>query len=69
MQNCHTSSRPKAEAELMKAILIDRFGLKWHEEFQSVAGYELVPDKKVLAEPSGLLERMKGHGWSSGPSR
>ncbi len=58
----------KAEAEMMKALLIERFGLKWHEDFQSVSGYELVPDKKVLVEPSGLLDRLKGHGSASGPS-
>lgn len=58
----------KARAEMMKALLIERFGLKWHEVPQSVSGYELVPDKKVLVEPSGLLERMKGHGSGSGPS-
>jgi uncharacterized protein (TIGR03435 family) len=58
----------KAGAEMMKALLIERFGLKWHEEFQSVSGYELAPDKKVLVEPSGLLERMRGHGSASGPS-
>jgi uncharacterized protein (TIGR03435 family) len=58
----------KAKAEMMKALLIERFGLKWHEESQSVSGYELVPDKKVLVEPSSLLERLKGHGSDSGPS-
>ena len=56
----------KATAEMMKALLIERFGLKWHEEFQSVSGYELVTDKKVLVKPSGLLERLRGHGLSSG---
>lgn len=55
----------KAIAEMMKALLIERFGLKWHEELKSVSGYELVTDKKVLIKPSGLLER--GHGSSSGP--
>jgi len=54
-----------ASAEMMKALLIERFGLKWHEEFQSVPGYELVADKKVLAQPA----RLKGlHGSSYGPS-
>ena len=58
----------KAEAEMMKALLIERFGLKWHESIQLVSGFELVPDKKVLIEPSGLLDRLKGHGSASGPS-
>jgi uncharacterized protein (TIGR03435 family) len=60
-------------AEMMKALLIERFGLKWHEEFQTVSGYELVPDKKVLVQPSSLLERLlgsngraSGHGTVSG---
>lgn len=57
----------KATPEMMKALLIERFGLKWHEESQTVSGYELVTDKKVLIEPSGLLERLKGSGSSSGP--
>jgi uncharacterized protein (TIGR03435 family) len=56
------------EAEMMKALLIERFGLKWHEEIQSVSGYELVTDKKVLAQPTTLLERLQGHGSSSGPT-
>ncbi len=55
--------------EMMKALLIERFGLKWHEESQSVSGYELVTEKKVLAQPAGMLERMEGrHGTSSGPT-
>ena len=58
----------QARAEMMKTLLVERFGLKWHEESQSVSGYELLPDKKVLVEPSGLLERLKGSGSSSGPT-
>ncbi len=59
----------KATAEMMKALLIERFGLKWHEESQSVSGYELVAEKKVLVQPAGMLERMEGHhGTSSGPT-
>jgi uncharacterized protein (TIGR03435 family) len=59
----------RASPEMMKALLIERFGLKWHEETQTVAGYELVPDKKVLVESSSLLERLRGvHGSSSGPT-
>src|ERR1035441_405261 len=57
------------KAEMMKALLIERFGLKWHEELQSVSGFELVPDKKVLLKPASLLERLEGvHGSSSGPT-
>jgi uncharacterized protein (TIGR03435 family) len=54
-------------AEMMKALLIERFGLKWHEELQTVSGFELVPDKKVLAQPATPLERLRGRGgWGSG---
>lgn len=56
-------------AEMMRALLIERFGLKWHEELGSVSGYELVPDKKVLAKPADLLERLEGHHVSGyGPT-
>jgi uncharacterized protein (TIGR03435 family) len=55
-------------AQMMKALLIERFGLKWHEELQSVSGYELVTDKKVLVQPASLMERLKGfHGSGAGP--
>jgi uncharacterized protein (TIGR03435 family) len=57
-----------ATPEMMKALLIERFGLKWHEETQTVSGYELVPDKKVLAQPSSPQELLKGHGSGSGPT-
>jgi len=63
-QNTTANQNPRAE---MKALLIERFGLKWHEELQSVSGFELITDKKVLVQPTGLLERLKGHGSSSGP--
>ncbi len=56
-----------ASAEMMKALLIERFGLKWHEERQTVSGYELVADKKVLVKPSSMLEKLKGeHGATRG---
>jgi len=53
--------------EMMKALLIERFGLKWHEEISTVSGYELVTDKKVLLKPSTLTERLRGGGagWGS----
>jgi len=54
---------------MMKALLIERFGLKWHEELQSVSGYELVTDKKVLVQSAGVMERLKGfHGSGAGPT-
>lgn len=56
-----------ARPEMLKALLIERFGLKWHEEHQSVSGFELVPDKKVLVQSTSLLGRLKGRGSSSGP--
>lgn len=56
-----------AKPEMLKALLIERFGLKWHEELQSVSGFELVPDKKILVQSTSLLDRLKGHGSSSGP--
>jgi uncharacterized protein (TIGR03435 family) len=56
-------------AEMMKALLIDRFGLKWHEEIRTVSGYELVTDKKVLVKPATVLERLRGSvGKGSGPT-
>jgi uncharacterized protein (TIGR03435 family) len=57
-----------ATPEMLKALLVERFGLKWHEETQTVSGYELVPDKKVLIEPSSEKELLKGHGSGSGPT-
>lgn len=56
---------PKAIAEMMKALLIERFGLKWHEERRIVSGYELVAGKKFLAKASGPAER---GGSSRGPA-
>jgi uncharacterized protein (TIGR03435 family) len=55
----------KATAEMMKALLIERFGLKWHEEPGNASGYELVAGKKVLVKASGPAE---GHGSSRGPA-
>jgi uncharacterized protein (TIGR03435 family) len=67
IQKATANQDPKAE--MMKALLIERFGLKWHEELQTVSGYELVSDKKVLAKPATMLERLEGsHGSSSGPT-
>jgi uncharacterized protein (TIGR03435 family) len=63
-----TPSDRDASAEMMRSLLIERFGLKWHEEIRNVSGYELVPDKKVLVKPSGLRERLTGHGSGSGPT-
>jgi uncharacterized protein (TIGR03435 family) len=55
------------KAEMMKALLIERFGLKWHEEPGIVSGFELVTGKKVLAQPEPVLERLRGvHGTGSG---
>lgn len=55
--------------EMMKSLLIERFGLKWHEEIRSVSGYELVTDKKVLLKPTGLMDQLLGHSSSgSGPT-
>lgn len=58
----------KARAEMMKSLLVERFGLKWHEELGTVSGFELVADKKVLAKPASILERLQGHGSGSGPT-
>jgi uncharacterized protein (TIGR03435 family) len=57
-----------ATAEMMKSLLIQRFGLKWHEETQTVSGYELVADKKVLLKPASLRERLLGGGAGWGPA-
>ncbi len=58
----------EALPEMIKALLIERFGLKWHEELRTVSGYELVADKKVLLKPASLVERLQGQGRSSGPT-
>lgn len=58
----------KARDEMIRALLVERFGLKWHEELQTVPGFELVTGKKVLIAPSGMLDRLRGHGSSSGPA-
>ena len=64
-----TPANKEAMAEMMKALLIERFGLKWHEELQTASGFELVPDKKVLAQPATPLERLRGRGaWGFGPT-
>lgn len=55
----------KTMSEMMQALLIERFGLKWHEERRIVSGYELVAGKKVLVKPSGPAER---RGSSRGPA-
>lgn len=54
--------------EMMKARLIEQFGLKRHEEMHTVPGYELVQDKKIKIQPSSPLERMRGQGSSAGPA-
>jgi uncharacterized protein (TIGR03435 family) len=55
--------------EMLRALLVERFGLKWHEETGTVSGFELVQDKKVLVQPATLMERMRGsHGSDSGPT-
>ena len=59
----------KAFNEMMKSLLVERFGMKWHEENGTVSGNELVTDKKVLAQPASLLERLQGaHGSAYGPT-
>lgn len=55
--------------EMVRSLLIERFGLKWHADVQTVPGFELVVGKKVLAKPATQMERVKGvHGSSSGPA-
>lgn len=67
--NARMPAGEPASAEMLKALLIERFGLKWHEELQTVSGYELVSGKKVLAKPSSPTERLQGlHGSGSGPA-
>ena len=66
--NQKAAANQDTKAEMMKALLVERFGLKWHEELQSVSGFELVTEKKVLAQPSSLLEQLQGHKSSSGPA-
>ncbi|HEY5055900.1 MAG TPA: TIGR03435 family protein [Acidobacteriaceae bacterium] len=64
-----TTLNQYSQAEMMKALLIERFGLKWHEEPGTASGYELVADKKVMLQPATLTERLLGSGGrSSGPT-
>jgi len=58
----------RALAEMMKSLLVERFGMKWHVEDGTVSGYELVTDKKVLIQSTSLLDRLRGHGSGSSPS-
>lgn len=56
-------------AEMVKNLLIERFGLKWHEETQDVSGYQLLTEKKILMKSPTVTERLFGiHGGGSGPS-
>jgi uncharacterized protein (TIGR03435 family) len=69
--NAKLPNQPVTETslvEMMRTLLIERFGLKWHEEPQTVSGYELVVDKKLLAQPATLMERLRGPSWGSGPT-
>jgi uncharacterized protein (TIGR03435 family) len=59
---------PKTIPEMMKSLLIERFGLKWHEETQPVSGYQLVGGNKVRMKPATLLERPFAPGWGTGPT-
>lgn len=54
--------------DMLRALLVERFGLKWHEEASNVSGYELVPDKKVLVQPATVMERLGRGGSGSGPA-
>lgn len=65
----NTPMDQKSQAVMMKALLIERFGMQWHEETGIVSGYELVTDKKVLMQPATPLERLVGHGGAGwGPT-
>jgi uncharacterized protein (TIGR03435 family) len=55
-----------ATPEMIRSLLIERFGLKWHEESQIVSGYELVTDKKVLVQPSSAFFAFLGRRGASG---
>ncbi len=66
--NAKMPSQPVAKtsmAEMMRSLLVERFGLQWHEDNQTVNGFELVADKKVLAQPATLMERLMGTGGRS----
>jgi uncharacterized protein (TIGR03435 family) len=57
-----------AMEQMLRTLLVERFELKWHEEAQTVPGYELVVDKKVLAPTATMLERLTRSGArSEGP--
>lgn len=58
----------KNRDEMLRSLLIDRFGLEWHEERGTASGYELVAGNKLLLKPSDLSDPKQrgGNGW--GPS-
>lgn len=57
----------KAAAGMMKSLLVDRFGFKWHAEVQSIPGYQLVSDRNVLLGPAQRERQHGGHDATSGP--
>lgn len=53
--------------EMWLNLLIDRFGMKWHEEQGVVSGYELVSGRKLLLKPSDPTDPKSG-ARSRGPA-
>ncbi len=51
--------------EMLRNLLIDRFGLESHEEKGTASGYELVVGNKLLLKPSDLSDPKQrgGAGW------
>lgn len=52
--------------EMIRNLLIERFGLKWHDERGIVSGYKLVAGKKLLLKPSDLSNPKQRGGRSRG---
>ncbi|HKV48972.1 MAG TPA: M56 family metallopeptidase [Candidatus Acidoferrales bacterium] len=46
--------------EMWLNLLIDRFGMRWHEEQGAVSGYELVSGRKLLLKPSDPADPKSG---------
>lgn len=58
---------PKNKSEMLRNLLIDRFGLESHEEHGTVFGYELIVGNKLLLKPSDLSDPKQrgGNDWGS----
>lgn len=52
----------KSVDEMMRNLMVERFGLKWHEDQRTVSGYELMTGKKLLLKASDLSNPLQRRG-------